>query len=161
MKITSFITMIMLFWVPFCAGEDAAVKADKLSDYENAIVLYNLTSNSGDVLQLKVQYDSAGPQSQIFDVHFTPIDLKSDGSHTLNFSPPEGGALSFICDIKDSKLINVKVDTDYRPTAGIENEQKVFTIKSKGGYEILITFDFKNGTVENVSIKPAINPFSS
>ena len=51
-----------------------------------------------------------------------------------------------------------QVDTNYRPTNNDE-EQKVFSLRSKGGFDILITLSFKNRQITNVNIKPKINPF--
>lgn len=160
LKIISYSIIITLFLgLSYCFAENSAVKADQIYDLKSAIVWYDLASKSGEIVRIQVQYDSATPQSRVYDVYLAPLEPKTDGSYTFYCAASEGGNVMFTFDVNNRSITRTKIDTDYRPKSSVGKEEKAFLLKSKGGYEVLFTFSFDKGNMANVNIKPKVNPF--
>ena len=153
MKKTIFFILVLLIPL-FGYCEQISVKADHLEP----TVYYDIVSNKGDIVGLSVRYDDATPSAGVNDLHFYPYERKPDGKYEYLCSAIEGWNIIFRFEVEKSRLRMAQVDTNYRPTNNDE-EQKVFSLRSKGGFDILITLSFKNRQITNVNIKPKINPF--
>ena len=149
------IALLLMPLLGYCG--QSVVKADKLE----ASVYYDIVSQKGEIIQMRVQYDDSTPNANVYDLHFYPRERMPDGEYEYSCLSTEGGIVIFKFEVKDSSLKKAQVDTSYKPSLWVVEEEKILTLKSKDGFEILFTFSFKAGQIENVNIKPKVNPFLS
>jgi len=138
------------------SGEPISVQADQLE----ASVYYDFVSQSGDILRIRVQYEAATPTAEIHEVQFAPLEPKPDGEYVYNHLTSDSQKIIFTFVVKNYRLLWAQVETDYKPQSNVGEEQKVLSLKSRGGYVMLFTFSFNNGQYTGANIKPKINPFS-
>lgn len=130
------------------------------ADEASVMFFYDFVSSNGEVVQISVVYESSAPTSNVQDLHFYPKERIPDGEYEYQYPSIEGNTIIFKFVVKDGYLEITKVDTDYKPITDSGNEDKVLTLKSRGGYEMLFTFSFNNGQYTGARIEPKINPFS-
>ena len=140
------------------ADQLLSVNADELKDVKYSKVLYKIHTLEKEIILLTVDYDSC--HEYIQDINFALMSKKSDGSYTYHIRTNQQYDLNISFDMKDNKIVNYKIDSDFRPPP---IEQNIFsntlTIMSMGGHKIDFDFIWQKDNLLIVNISPTTNPY--
>lgn len=135
-------------------------EVDEELDPELSKVIYNIKTQTGQIIKIKVDYTSDRPNPPIQNVDILPPQELKEGLDSYQISTKENKDLIFDFKFKNNKLESVQVSHALPPdTTGIKYEETL-TITSQRGYDIKFIFSWKNNEIISIRCEPSLNPYS-
>ncbi|MEW6170579.1 MAG: hypothetical protein AB1472_03365, partial [Candidatus Omnitrophota bacterium] len=135
-------------------------EVDEELDPELSKVIYNIKTQTGQIIKIKVDYTSDRPNPPIQNVDILPPQKLKEGIDPYRISTKEKKDLIFDFKFKNNKLESVQVSHVSLPdTTGIKYEETL-TITSQQGYDIKFIFLWKDNEIISIRCEPFLNPYS-
>lgn len=139
------------------ARELIKVNADKIHDTEESVAEFVVVTKNNKELAVRFDYDTS--HQELEAVQMQPVEVVLDGWHDYVLVSEEGLEMTMALAVKNSEVVDMRVEIDYKPEAENADGWKSFSFKSKAGYPVVFTFYWSGGEKEKVRIEPAQNPF--
>lgn len=145
-------TIRMLLKRKSAIKEIVKVKADKIADPYDSVLLYEFSTKEGPLLGIKTNYEGFHKWVRNYECSYDDpkhqqVTLKTDSGHELYFQ----------CGPTQKDRNNIAVETNYRP--GLNAEKKTFIITSQKGFALNIDLEWVENKLRLSAITPAQNPF--
>jgi hypothetical protein len=133
------------------------VKADGEIAGEKAAVFYEITTVSGKEIVLTFKYDRRHPDAEIQLAHMALKNNPGAGDHAEYINTAEGERIEvhFIYDEGATEARHVTINNE----SETDGTHELIAL-SKGGNELLFTFDLKDGQILSVMIAPKEMPYA-
>lgn len=131
------------------------INADTVVDAYNSIVQYELSTIEGEDLRINVDYD--GLHEYVQRVNFKSDRAKLPSRLTLASEDGHRIYLNFGPDMDINPAIDIA--TNFSPADNNDEFIKELIVKSQKQYELSFQFKWMNGSVNDVQIRPVINPY--
>lgn len=136
------------------------IEADQEVDAELSKVIYNIKTQTNQIIKIQVDYTSDRPNPLLQHVEIIPpLDLK-EGISSYRIATKEKKDLIVEFHLKNKKLEFVRIDSSLPPDSTARQYEETLTITSEAGYDIEFEFLWKNNAIVSVLCTPARNPYS-
>lgn len=134
--------------------------ADKLTDKKWSKVMYEVISVDRQWIGIEMDFTGTRPSPEIQNVRIIPPEgLDVNSATTLKVRSQEGKIIDIVFTYKMGQLDNIRVDTPMPDLSSDAEQREVLTMKSRAGYLLTFTFEWKNKAMQSAKIDPKVNPF--
>jgi hypothetical protein len=133
------------------------VQADKILDSIGSTVAYYLPASDDNTVELRCTYERTRPDPYLRVAKFMPAG-PAEGQGSYKLRTVDGREIVIKGRFEKGDFVDVSVYT--APPPGAKDPQdETLSVLSSGGHVINFFFDWEQGSLAGVTVKPMVNPY--
>jgi hypothetical protein len=138
------------------------VEADREADAASSAVAYELKSEDGRPITVRVKHSDERVEPSIEDVSIMPADCREGEARTYRLLSRDGKSVEISGVCRSGRLENVvpqAASSGISPGAGEKSGEEVITVVSEGGYALNFILHWKGAQLKALRIEPLVDPY--
>lgn len=159
-KVAGIIVAVVVLFSGHWVYSQENAKADRVVNFSESIVSYDIKTAEGEDLLLTADYTSARPNPELENMNIVPQNLVNEGAKLFTIQTKEKAPITIQYSFSGGELSDMKISAEPPSPESDGEYSQILSVESKAGYIINFIFIWQGKDLKEVRIEPSVNPFS-